>query len=308
MNVALLTSSVWSRSEGGVTSRASCSLVKKQRRLRPEGGVERPRQAPPCYPVFHWWPTAVREKTQHSLRCVISVPDWQTRGARRRSTRCWSVPMVTRTNRSQLLTEDEDLCGPIKGKHLQMLAHTLRAPARPFTLVRTSIGHAGKSAAFGKKKKKKWRWRQPKYNREVFLFLVTFDLLKSPGEGKVKSPSATLGKSRGQAVSYERICGARVGDLLWSKWGGRAHRSVFFSHILWQPSLVSLLSLRKNMSQTHRHPFKKFELIGGAAVIRYYANARNWVMVACFSKTGQDFIRLQSERIIKKKRERALHW
>lgn len=49
----------------------------------------------------------------------------------------------------------------------------------------------------------------------------------------------------------------------------------FFSHILWQPSPVSLLSFRKNMSQTHRHPFKKFELIAGAAVIRYYANARN---------------------------------
>lgn len=131
---------------------------------------------------------------------------------------------------------------------------------------------------------------------------------KSPGEGKVKSPSATLGKSRGQAVSYKRICGARVGDLLWSKWGGRAHRSVFFfSHILWQPSPVSLLCLRKNMSQMHRHPSKKFELIAGAAVIRYYANARNWVMVACFSKTGQDFIRLQSERIIKKKEREREH-
>lgn len=27
------------------------------------------------------------------------------------------------------------------------------------------------------------------------------------------------------------------------------------------------------MSQTHRHPFEKVELIVGAAVIRYYANA-----------------------------------
>lgn len=213
--------------------RASCSLVKKQHRLQPEGVVERPHQAPPCYPVFHCWPTVIREKTRHSLRYVISVPDWQTRGARRRSTRCWSVPMVTRTNRSQLLTEDEDLCGPIKGKHLQILAHTLRAPARPFTLVRTSIRHAGESAAFGKKKKIEVEITKIQQGG-VFVFGYFWSknrssrMLKSPGEGKVKSASATLGKSRGQAVSYKRICGARVGDLLWSKWGGRAHRSVFF--------------------------------------------------------------------------------
>lgn len=144
MNVALLTSSVWSRSERGVTCAHRVHLWRNSTGCNQRGQSSGPAKPhPPCYPVLHRWPTVIREKTQHSLRYAIWVADWQTRGARRRSTRCWSVPMVTRTNRSQLLTEDEDLCGPIKGKHLQILAHTLRAPARPFTLVRTSIRHAG---------------------------------------------------------------------------------------------------------------------------------------------------------------------
>lgn len=128
MNVALLTSSVWSRSERGVTCAHRVHLWRNSTGCNQRGQSSGPTKPhPPCYPVLHRWPTVIREKSQHSLRYTISVADWQTRGARRRSTRCWSVPMVTRTNRSQLLTEGEDLCGPIKGKHLQILAHNTRS-------------------------------------------------------------------------------------------------------------------------------------------------------------------------------------
>lgn len=36
---------------------------------------------------------------------VISIPEWQTQTHSEKSTRCRFVPMVTRTNKSQLLTE-----------------------------------------------------------------------------------------------------------------------------------------------------------------------------------------------------------
>lgn len=76
--------------------------------------------------------------TWHLLRCYFQSLTDTNRHTVRKSTSCRSVPMVTWTNRSQLLTEDEDLCRPIKEN---AYIHILYEPADTHTHIHTPAGH-----------------------------------------------------------------------------------------------------------------------------------------------------------------------
>lgn len=78
---------------------------------------------------LHWCVTArwLLGNRLDTYSDVISMPDWQTQTHSEKSTNCWYVPMVTRTNRSQLLTEDGDLCRPVK-ENTYTQTHSLCVP------------------------------------------------------------------------------------------------------------------------------------------------------------------------------------
>lgn len=97
--------------------------------------------------------------TWHLLRCYFQSLTDTNRHTVRKSTSCRSVPMVTWTNRSQLLTEDEDLCRPIKEN---AYIHILYEPADTHTHTHTSWESAFKASFFCSK------CRKQKYNGNIF--------------------------------------------------------------------------------------------------------------------------------------------